>query len=155
MSAAVDAKPAPVSVMSALILRAIVDETIMPEFEKTGGAARMIWDPTVGLMRRIGEGEKADAIVAIDWAIDELQARGLIDTAWPMIEERGITLVGISVGNFDQHGAVQLELPLEQAAGYELDAALDAVRERFGSASVTRAVLLGRDPGLTMPMLPD
>jgi DNA polymerase-4 len=81
--------------------------------------------------------------------------RGLIETAWPMIEERGITLVGISVGNFDQHGAVQLELPLEQAAGYELDAALDAVRERFGSASVTRAVLLGRDPGLTMPMLPD
>jgi DNA polymerase IV len=81
--------------------------------------------------------------------------RGLIETAWPMIEERGITLVGISVGNFDQHGAVQLELPFEQAAGYELDAALDAVRERFGSASVTRAVLLGRDPGLTMPMLPD
>jgi DNA polymerase-4 len=81
--------------------------------------------------------------------------RGLIETAWPLIEERGITLVGISVGNFDQHGGVQLELPFEQAAGYELDAALDAVRERFGSASVTRAVLLGRDPGLTMPMLPD
>jgi DNA polymerase IV len=81
--------------------------------------------------------------------------RGLIDTAWPMMEERGITLVGISVGNFDQHGAVQLELPIGEAAGYELDSALDAVRERFGSASVTRAVLLGRDPGITMPMLPD
>jgi DNA polymerase-4 len=81
--------------------------------------------------------------------------RGLIETAWPMMEERGVTLVGISVGNFDQHGAVQLELPLGEAAGYELDAALDAVRERFGNTSVTRAVLLGRDPGLTMPMLPD
>lgn len=81
MSDAVDVKAAPVCVMSALILRAIVDETIMPEFEKTGGAARMIWDPTVGLMRRIGEGEKADAIVAIDWAIDELQAKGLLDNA--------------------------------------------------------------------------
>ena len=81
MSAAVDTKPVPVSIMSALILRAIVDETIMPEFEKTGGAARMIWDPTVGLMRRIAEGEKADAIVAIDWAIDDLQAKGLIDNA--------------------------------------------------------------------------
>ena len=29
-----------------------------------------------------------------------------------------------------------------------LDAALDEVRERFGSSAITRAVLLGRDPGL-------
>jgi DNA polymerase IV len=29
------------------------------------------------------------------------------------------------------------------------------VRDRFGSPSVTRAVLLGRDRGWTMPMLPD
>ena len=26
---------------------------------------------------------------------------------------------------------------------------------RFGSAALTRAVLLGRDEGLTMPLLPD
>jgi DNA polymerase-4 len=32
---------------------------------------------------------------------------------------------------------------------------VDAVRDRFGSTAVTRAALLGRDPGLTMPMLPD
>jgi DNA polymerase-4 len=32
---------------------------------------------------------------------------------------------------------------------------MDAVRERFGSASITRAVLLGRDQGLTVPLLPD
>jgi hypothetical protein len=40
----------------------------------------------------------------------------------------------------------------------ELDAvrrALDDVRDRFGSAALTRAVLLGRDEGLSMPMLPD
>jgi hypothetical protein len=36
-----------------------------------------------------------------------------------------------------------------------LDAALDDVRDRFGSAALTRAVLLGRDEGLSMPMLPD
>jgi DNA polymerase-4 len=29
------------------------------------------------------------------------------------------------------------------------------VRDRFGSKAVTRAVLLGRDQGFTMPMLPD
>lgn len=76
MTAAIDSGSAPISVMSALILRAIVDVTIMPEFEKTGAKAAMIWDPTVGLMRRIAEGERADAIIAIDWAIDELMEKG-------------------------------------------------------------------------------
>jgi DNA polymerase IV len=29
------------------------------------------------------------------------------------------------------------------------------VRRRFGSQALTRAVLLGRNPGLTVPLLPD
>jgi DNA polymerase-4 len=84
-------------------------------------------------------------------------ARDLLQLALPMISERGVTLVGISVGNLDISRAVQLELPFH-GSGYraaDLDAAVDAVRDRFGSAAVTRAALLGRDPGLTMPMLPD
>jgi DNA polymerase-4 len=32
---------------------------------------------------------------------------------------------------------------------------VDDVRERFGSSAITRAVLLGRDQGLTVPLLPD
>ena len=39
--------------------------------------------------------------------------------------------------------------------GSDLDAAVDAVRDRFGSAALTRAVLLGREPGVEMPLLPD
>ena len=35
----------------------------------------------------------------------------------------------------------------DRRSGGALDAALDDVRDRFGSAAVTRAVLLGRDPG--------
>ncbi|MBV9936298.1 MAG: DNA polymerase IV, partial [Actinobacteria bacterium] len=62
---------------------------------------------------------------------------------------------GISVGNLDDDGAVQLVLPFDRRSGNALDAALDDVRERFGSDAVTRAVLLGRDPGISMPMLPD
>ena len=46
-------------------------------------------------------------------------------------------------------------LPFDRAGAGPLDAALDDVRERFGSASVTRAALVGRDPGLTVPLLPD
>jgi DNA polymerase-4 len=81
--------------------------------------------------------------------------RELLATASPTIKSRGLTLVGIAVANFDDDGAVQLMLPLERNDGEALDAALDAVRARFGATAITRAVLLGRDPGLTMPFLPD
>ncbi len=82
-------------------------------------------------------------------------ARDLLHAALPMIEQRGVTLVGVAVGNLDSTRAVQLELPFGGYRGADLDAALDAVRDRFGSSAVMRAVLLGHDQGLTMPMLPD
>ena len=81
--------------------------------------------------------------------------RDLVAKAQPLIDRRGITLVGIAVGNLDDDGAVQLTLSFERRNGGALDAALDDVRERFGSGAVTRARLLGRDPGLTVPLLPD
>ena len=82
-------------------------------------------------------------------------ARELLAAAMPMIERRGLTLLGVSVGNLDDDDAVQLALPFDRAAGNALDCALDDVRDRFGSTAVTRAVLLGRDPMLSVPMLPD
>ena len=72
-----------------------------------------------------------------------------------MIERQGLTLVGVAVGNLDNDGAVQLVLPFDGPSGSALDGALDDVRDRFGSAAVTRAVLLGRDQGLSVPLLPD
>ena len=82
-------------------------------------------------------------------------ARQLLADATPMISERGITLVGLSVGNLDNGNHLQLALPFDAHATNALDAALDEVRERFGTSAVTRAVLLGRNTGLTVPMLPD
>jgi len=81
--------------------------------------------------------------------------RGLLTTARPMIEHRGLTLVGVAVGNLDRSRFTQLELPFDSYSGGELDSALDTVKERFGSAAVTRAVQLGRYQGIAMPMLPD
>ncbi|KKJ97776.1 DNA polymerase IV [Micromonospora sp. HK10] len=81
-------------------------------------------------------------------------ARALLRTALPDIETRGVTLVGVSVGNLDG-GHVQLSLPFTGDPGVELDAAVDRVRDRFGAAALTRAVLLGRDPGVELPRLPD
>jgi DNA polymerase-4 len=94
-------------------------------------------------------------------------ARGLLATAMPTIQRQGLTLLGVALGNLADGRAVQLVLPLDRtrrrarrgAGGRRpqrgLDAALDDIRDRFGSAAVTRAVLLGRDPGVTVPLLPD
>jgi DNA polymerase-4 len=82
-----------------------------------------------------------------------ITVRALLTAAMPIIERQGLTLIGIAVGNLDGSGAVQLELPFDRQRA--LDAALDSVRDRFGSAAITRAVLLGRDLGPSVPMLPD
>jgi DNA polymerase IV len=81
--------------------------------------------------------------------------RGLLATAMPMIERRGITLIGVALGNLEDEGATQLALPYDRERVSALDATLDAVRDRFGPDAITRAVLLGRDQGLFMPLLPD
>jgi DNA polymerase-4 len=79
-------------------------------------------------------------------------ARALLAAALPLIERKGITLIGVSLSNLEDTDE-QLVLPFERKTA--LDAVLDRVRERFGSAAITRGVLVGRDPGLVMPLLPD
>jgi DNA polymerase-4 len=80
-------------------------------------------------------------------------ARGLLVAALPLIERQGCSLLGISLTNLENDDAVQLALPLDRRRA--LDATLDSVRDRFGTDSIKRAVLLGRDAGWTPPMLPD
>jgi DNA polymerase IV len=83
-------------------------------------------------------------------------ARGLVDLAAPLLRDRGCTLVGLSLANLaEAHDPVQPELPFGVREPGRLDRALDGVREKYGGAAITRAVLLGRDPGWTIPMLPD
>jgi molybdate transport system substrate-binding protein len=71
----------PVTIMSALAIMAMVNDTVLPAFGRDGSTVELIWDPTVALMKRIADGETADGIVAIDWALDELAGKGMIDTA--------------------------------------------------------------------------
>ncbi|MFV2107375.1 DNA polymerase IV [Micromonospora sp. LOL_015] len=144
---------------------------------------------TVTLRLRFGDFTRATRAHTLPRATNQTStildtARDLLAAAGPMIRERGLTLVGVSVGNLDDGQATQLALPLGPAdappeaparhsvgrpvdrsgtrpvdgpAGRQesLDAALDAVRDRFGSSAVNRAVLLGRDLGPAAPLLPD
>ncbi|MET0511807.1 MAG: DNA polymerase IV [Thermoleophilaceae bacterium] len=82
-------------------------------------------------------------------------ARGLLTAAMPLIESRGLTLVGVALTNLQDDRAIQLALPFEGHRARALDATLDLVRDRFGTTAITRAVLLGRDEGPSVPMLPD
>jgi DNA polymerase-4 len=134
-------------------LVALVDR-VTRRMRASGRAGR-----TVVLRLRFGDYSRATRSYTLPRATDQTHriltaARGLLAAATPMIEGRGLTLIGVAVANLDD-GAVQLELPLDRRSAGALDAALDEVRERFGSRAVTRAVLLGRDQGLSVPMLPD
>jgi DNA polymerase-4 len=80
--------------------------------------------------------------------------RELLAAAMPLIERRGLTLLGVALTNLADD-ANQLALPLEGDRAGALDIAVDGVRERFGSGVLTRAVHLGRDQGYEMPLLPD
>jgi DNA polymerase IV len=80
-------------------------------------------------------------------------ATGLLAQSRPLIERRGLTLIGLALTNLADEGAVQLVLPFERSR--DLDRALDEVRKRFGTSSITRGVLVGRDPGMAVPLLPD
>lgn len=82
-------------------------------------------------------------------------ARALLAAAQPLIERRGLTLIGLTIANLDDDLPFQLSLPLEPGDSALLDAALDEIRNRHGSAAITRGILVGRRPEVAMPLLPD
>ncbi|HEU4970303.1 MAG TPA: DNA polymerase IV [Gaiellaceae bacterium] len=114
---------------------------------------------TVVLRLRFDDFTRATRSLTLPRLTDQSQtildaARSLLTTAKPLIERRGITLVGLSLTNLQSADRVQLSLT-DDWRPEALDAALDAIRDRHGSKAITRAVLVGRDSGIAMPLLPD
>jgi DNA polymerase-4 len=118
---------------------------------------------TVVLRLRFDDFSRATRSRTLPWATSSTQpilavARRLVASAAPLITQRGLTLVGFAVSGIDRSGAQQLMLPFSQPqtlAFAGVDAAIDQVRHRFGKSALTRAVLVGHDPGPEMPHLPD
>jgi DNA polymerase-4 len=114
---------------------------------------------TVTLRLRFGDYTRATRSRSLPQATDRTEdllatARALLARAHPLIEEKGITLVGVAIGNLADSPPVQLALPFGRSDTSALDTAMDQVRDQFGKAAVTRTVLLGaRD--LEVPRLPD
>ena len=112
---------------------------------------------TVVLRLRFDDFKRATRSHTLGEATDRTEtvlaaARVLLDAARPLIEERGITLVGVALSNLDDAGPGQL--PLDDRTAL-LDSTLDDLRERFGTEVITRAVLLDRDEHPRLPQLPD
>jgi DNA polymerase IV len=115
---------------------------------------------TVGLRLRFDDFSRATRSHTLPFATAHTEtilatARALFATAMPLIERKGLTLIGVAVASLSDDVPAQLVLPFESRSYDALDAVLDEVRVRFGPNAITRAVLLGRDQGLTMPLLPD
>ena len=115
---------------------------------------------TVVLRLRFDDFSRATRSHTLPWGTAHTEtilgaARMLLANATPTIERRGLTLLGLAVANLADDRPVQLVLPLNRVCGGALDAVLDEVRERYGAAAVTRAVLLGREQGIRVPLLPD
>ncbi|HET9666383.1 MAG TPA: DNA polymerase IV, partial [Desertimonas sp.] len=113
---------------------------------------------TVMLRLRFDDFTRATRSHTLDHATDDtatilMIARGLLAASLSRIGRDGVTLVGLTIANLDDDTAVQLTLPFHHRG--PVDGVLDDVKDKFGSTSITRAVLLGRDQGIEMPRLPD
>jgi DNA polymerase-4 len=112
---------------------------------------------TVVLRLRFSDFKRATRSHTLREATDRTEtvlvaARELLAAAQPMLDERGITLVGVALSNLEDAGPGQLPLDDRSAT---LDSTLDELRERFGTDAITRAVLLDHDEAPVAPRLPD
>lgn len=135
------------------ILLEVVDR-VTSRLRKGGRVAR-----TVVLRLRFADFTQATRSRTLPEATDATApvlrtARDLLGEAWPMIGRRGLTKVGIAVTGLSDQGALQLSLPFTKADGPRLDAAIDQIRQRFGSGSLVRTALVGHQ-SIEMPLLPD
>ncbi len=106
-------------------------------------------------MKRAGRSRRLTAPTASTEAILST-VRALMDGSRALVEERGITLLGVALEDLSPDDSLQLELPLNGDPGESaaLDAAVDELRQRFGSKAITRASLVDND-GVEAPVLPD
>ncbi len=65
--------------MCSLVVINAIKQDILPTLGDR--APDIVWDPTMALVTRIENGETADGLLATDEAIDQLAAKGFIDTS--------------------------------------------------------------------------
>lgn len=128
-------------------LLGLVDR-VARRMRKAGASGR-----TLTLRLRFGDYSRATRSHSLSHPTAETQtllrlARSLLSGVRREIERRGLTLIGITVGNLGTDGTEQLSLPMDTRSSAALDQAMDEVRNRFGTTAVRRATVAERGPHL-------
>jgi DNA polymerase-4 len=120
---------------------------------------------TVSIGLRFDDFSRASRARTLPFPTDQTETilaavRDLFDASREEITQKGLTLIGISLGNLEQADTVQMELPLGERQssavdGSALDQAVDDVRSRFGENVIKRASMIDADQGTAVPTLPD
>ena len=136
------------------VLEGLVDR-VCGRMRKAGRAGR-----TVTLRLRFGDYRRVTRshtlpMPTAQTATVQRVALGLLQAMAEPVGRDGLTLVGVAVEGLDDSGAIQLALPFDRYADGALDIAMDEVHARFGTKLLTRGVLVGRDAGISVPLLPD
>ena len=91
-------------------------------------------------LRRGSKRRRVDDVRAI--SVDDLAtARALLATSAPLVEERGLTLVGVALTNLEDAGSVQLTLPFEP----DREGALDMGRAAYCDQRWAHGVKMAKD----------
>jgi DNA polymerase-4 len=137
-----------------------IDRTLMSIADRVGRRMRAsgLGGRTVILRMRFGDYRRATRSRTLREPTSSTRVllttlRELAAESMPVVRERGLTMLGITVANLTGGAGVQLELPLDRSS-VSLDSALDDVRERFGPNAIARGSLLGRDPGIAAWLMP-
>ncbi|MBS0241456.1 MAG: substrate-binding domain-containing protein [Proteobacteria bacterium] len=94
------ANPSTVNVMSGLALEVAVNRWLKPKFEAESSYRLDVdWRPTAAIMKSIGEGARADVIIAIADSMDKLCASGVVRPETRLSLADSILGVGVKQGS--------------------------------------------------------
>jgi molybdate transport system substrate-binding protein len=125
--------------MSSLAVRAPFDAAIVPAFElETGCKVEVVWAPTKVIMERVAAGERADVLILVAGALDELVAQGLVDPA------SRIALVHSRVGVAVRAGAPHPDISTLDAFERALLGARSVAYSRAGASGIHFEAVLER-----------
>ncbi|MBO1766861.1 DNA polymerase IV [Allobranchiibius sp. GilTou38] len=139
-----------------------LDEILMGLVEKVCGRLRDSgrWGATFTLRLRLADFNRITRSRTLPLPSAATQTflrvgRELLEQVSPLIADRGITLLGITIAGLTTPDRLQPMLPFDAVESGRVDQTLDEIRERFGNTALTRGVHVGRSGGWEMPRLPE
>ena len=128
-----------VTVMSGLALEVAVNRWLKPAFERdTRFQLAIDWRPTTAIMTSIGEGRRADVIIAIDAAMDKLVANGIVRNSSRVRLADSVLGVGV------KRGAAKPDVSTVDAFRRAMLAARAVAYSKAGASGIYFAALIQR-----------